>query len=404
MTAYATPVITHQFFDDAGDPVAAGKVYTYSSGTTTPKTTYTDQAGVVPNANPIILDAAGKCSLWLGSGEYTIRLETSAGALVRSEDHVSGVATASDISGKLDSSTAASTYALKNNTVLTGTLSVAGAATFASTVSVAADAASANEVTRLSQVAGFTLPKFSNLLITATGTNSSLSISADQALLQGSGIAYKASAISLSLSLASSGANGLDVGAVAASTFYFIHLIYNPTTVTLAVLASLSATAPTLPTGYTSKCLIGCTFTDATANKYPFKGRQFNSDFSFAVGGNVSGYTRIATGVLGAVGDVGTATAPTWSAVTISSLVPSIASHAHLLLVSSGGQAAMAAPSASYGAYNSETNPPPMVLAIGGTSRAASTHKMLLESLSSVQYASNGANCGLYLTGWTLNL
>ena len=404
MTASLPSFFALQFFDDAGDPVAGGSLYTYANGTTTPQTTWSDEAATVPNANPIILDAAGRCKAFLGTSEYTFTLKTSGGALVKTWDNVAGVANSSAIAGKLDASTAATTYALKNNTVLTGTLSVAGAATFSSTVSVTADAASANGVTRLSQVAGFTLPKFSNMLITATGTNSSLSISADQALLQGSGIAYKASAISLSLSLASSGANGLDVGAVAASTFYFIHLIYNPTTVTLAALASLSATAPTLPTGYTSKCLIGCAFTDATANKYPFKGRQFNSDFSFAVGGNVSGYTRIATGVLGAVGDVGTATAPTWSAVTISSLVPSIASHAHLLLGSSGGQAAMAAPSASYGAYNSETNPPPMVLAIGGTSRATSTHKMLLESLSSVQYASNGANCGLYLTGWTLNL
>ncbi|WP_163150871.1 hypothetical protein [Bradyrhizobium uaiense] len=50
----------------------------------------------------------------------------------------------------------------------------------------------------------------------------------------------------------SAGNNGgiLDTGAAAAG-FYHIHLIKNPTTSAVDVLASLSATAPTLPSGYT---------------------------------------------------------------------------------------------------------------------------------------------------------
>lgn len=108
MTAFATPVIVHQFFDDAGNPLAGGKVYTYDSGTTTPKTTYTDKAGTVPNSNPIILDSAGCCNLWIGTGEYTIREETSSGALVRTRDHVTGVDSIGNLAADLADTTSAS--------------------------------------------------------------------------------------------------------------------------------------------------------------------------------------------------------------------------------------------------------------------------------------------------------
>lgn len=405
MAAYATPVITHQFFDDAGDPVAAGKVYTYDSGTTTPKTTYTDSAGLVPNTNPIILDSAGRCSLRLGTGEYTIRLETSAGALVRSEDHIFGVASAADIAGKLDSSTAATTYALKNNTTLTGTLSVAGAATLSSTldvtglVTLGADATSANHAPRFSQLAGLTMPAFSNLIVSATGANANIAVTADQVILQGTGVAYKASAVSLSISLASSGAaNALDVGAVAASTFYYVYVIYNPTTVTVAGLASLSATSPTMPSGYTMKCLVGCVITDATVNKYPNKYKQYGRSGRFHIGANISGYPQIASGALGST------TVPTWSAVSISTLVPSIASHIGILAAGGSNGTVMVAPSNAYGAYNSTSSPPPVVVSIGTTSRTVVPYTMLLESLSNIYYASDIAAGALYYTGWELNL
>lgn len=93
-------VFNNEFFD-AGVPAAGYKLYTYDSGTTTPKTTYTDQAGTIPNTNPITLDARGMCELWLGTGEYTLALYTgligSGGALVKSWDDVGGAALAGDI-------------------------------------------------------------------------------------------------------------------------------------------------------------------------------------------------------------------------------------------------------------------------------------------------------------------
>lgn len=54
-----------QFFDDDGAPLVGGKLYSYLGGTTTPEATYTDSTGGTPNANPVILDAAGRASIWL---------------------------------------------------------------------------------------------------------------------------------------------------------------------------------------------------------------------------------------------------------------------------------------------------------------------------------------------------
>lgn len=59
------PVLKPQYFDSNGDPLAGGKLYTYISGTTTPQATYTDSAGGTANTNPIILDANGRCDMWL---------------------------------------------------------------------------------------------------------------------------------------------------------------------------------------------------------------------------------------------------------------------------------------------------------------------------------------------------
>lgn len=59
------PVIRPRFFNSNGAPLAGGKLYTYQAGTTTPQATYTDQGGLTPNTNPIILDANGECAYWL---------------------------------------------------------------------------------------------------------------------------------------------------------------------------------------------------------------------------------------------------------------------------------------------------------------------------------------------------
>ena len=83
-----------QFFSNQGAPLSGGKVYTCQPGTTcgpgtvTPKSSYTDITQATPNANPVILDSAGRASIWL-NGYYKIALYDSSGALVKTLDNVS---------------------------------------------------------------------------------------------------------------------------------------------------------------------------------------------------------------------------------------------------------------------------------------------------------------------------
>jgi hypothetical protein len=49
----------YQFFDSNGALLALGDIYYYVAGTTTPQDTYSDSAGTVANANPIVLDGSG---------------------------------------------------------------------------------------------------------------------------------------------------------------------------------------------------------------------------------------------------------------------------------------------------------------------------------------------------------
>ena len=63
--ASLTPTPKQQFFDANGNPLVAGKVYTYAGGTTTPIATYTDQTGATANTNPVILDSRGMANIWL---------------------------------------------------------------------------------------------------------------------------------------------------------------------------------------------------------------------------------------------------------------------------------------------------------------------------------------------------
>ena len=75
-----------QYFDNSGNPLSGGKVYTYSAGTSTPKSTYTDAAGGTPNANPTILDSAGRAAIW-GSGAYKVVVTDSAGNTMSTDDN-----------------------------------------------------------------------------------------------------------------------------------------------------------------------------------------------------------------------------------------------------------------------------------------------------------------------------
>ena len=80
-----------QFFDNNGVPLSGGLIYTYQAGSSTPLTTYTTSNGTIPNTNPIILDAAGRCpnEIWLQFGySYKFVLQTAAGLTLQTLDNL----------------------------------------------------------------------------------------------------------------------------------------------------------------------------------------------------------------------------------------------------------------------------------------------------------------------------
>lgn len=82
------PVIGRQFFDDNGDPLTGGKLYSYLAGTSTPVETYQDEAGTL-NTNPIILDSAGRCNLWISdSTSYKFILHDQFDVPISQDDDV----------------------------------------------------------------------------------------------------------------------------------------------------------------------------------------------------------------------------------------------------------------------------------------------------------------------------
>lgn len=95
MATLATNV-SFQCFGLDGKPLAGGKVYTYSAGTTTDKATYTTMAGTVANPNPVILDQNGKAKIFLGDGSYRLQIKDSDDALIDDIDQISRYVTQSE--------------------------------------------------------------------------------------------------------------------------------------------------------------------------------------------------------------------------------------------------------------------------------------------------------------------
>ena len=60
-----SPTPKLKFFDNNGNPLNGGLLFTYSAGTNTKTATYVDSAGVTQNTNPIVLDFRGECDVWI---------------------------------------------------------------------------------------------------------------------------------------------------------------------------------------------------------------------------------------------------------------------------------------------------------------------------------------------------
>lgn len=97
MAVNLSPVfgVAGQLFDDNGNPLAGGKIYTYLAGTTTNATTYTNSVGNIAHSNPIVLDGAGRVpsgEIWLTDGiVYKFVVEDANNVLIGTYDNLVGI-------------------------------------------------------------------------------------------------------------------------------------------------------------------------------------------------------------------------------------------------------------------------------------------------------------------------
>lgn len=235
---------------------------------------------------------------------------------------------------------------------------------------------------------------FKNLAASATGLSATITATADEIAVETASNVYKTlRSVSLSINSAGSGANGLDTGTIAASTWYSVWVIYNPTTSTTAGLISLSATAPTLPSGYTYKARIGWVRTDGTANKYPLSFKQVGrrSQLVIAAGSNLTALPVMANGI--STGNVATG-----------NFVPPTASEIAVYLggniaVNTGGGTG---PSAVYTYGNGGNAPLNCYNANTNGIQANGYAQFVLES-TNIHYSSDSANLTLSSAGWVDN-
>lgn len=106
-------------------------------------------------------------------------------------------------------------------------------------------------------------------------TAATVDIDADAVMLRTTGgSAVRVESVNLTVDITASGANGLDTGSEASSTWYYLWVIYNG--VTTSGLISLSSTAPTLPAGYNFKGLVGAVYNGTSGDLSSFyqKGRS----------------------------------------------------------------------------------------------------------------------------------
>lgn len=249
---------------------------------------------------------------------------------------------------------------------------------------------------------------FTGLKISALGaSNFTATITAGSVVLSSSlsagGVTFTAKNVSVSPVISGSGANGLDTGTSSVSTWYNVFVIYNPSTSTVAGLFSLSATAPTLPSGYTYFARVGAVRTDSSGSKYLLQTLQYGRRVQYVP--NAS--TNLTAPVTLGSGAAGTYLSGTYSpvAVSMSAAIPPTASEVEFELGCGTANTPVGAVmnnSVTYGGY-SGVPPVPYSNINGGSNSACMVYRALVQS-TSMYWASAGSFGYLYCLGWEDNL
>lgn len=216
-------------------------------------------------------------------------------------------------------------------------------------------------------------------IVNGATPNSQMTITADNVPLYGSsGQAIPSGAVNVTADLAINGAGGLDTGTKAISTGYYLWLISNGSTV--AGLWSLSATSPSMPSGYVLKRRVGWNKTNASGNLYRII--QSSRKAQYIVDGTIlTNYPTIVTGAM-AISPV----------AVRGTLTPATATNIR---------------------YTAQVNGTSLTMTLGPTATTITTYltttavtqttilpgEFILES-DNVYYYGSGAGCYSYCYGW----
>lgn len=414
--------------------VAGGSVGMYIVGTLTPKDTWQDAAQTTFNSNPIKLDQNG-CAIIFGTGSYRQILWDSLGNTIWDRPTsvapvnpfyagpAGGTANAITVSDPGFTSTdgqAIQFIAAFTNTGHvtldpgTGPLPILKNGKTGPIPLVAGDIIAGNlvSVTYVATLNSFVIngqPTITsvipqagsvNSLVIVNGTSAGvqLNVTASQAIIpsfDGSTQAVLRSNISFTGNISNSGANGLDTGTVAASTWYYVWMIDNGTAP--AGLFSLSSTAPQLPSGYTYALRIGAIRTDGSVAFYRIQQKGQNAQYTVVSGSNTAALPLMSASS-GTVGNINT---PTYVALSVSNFVPPTAERIRGVAFSSAG-GVIVAPNSSYGGIASPyANLPPVI--VNPASNVNSVPFDLMLESTSLYYAmgciyTNG--CNVSAIGW----
>lgn len=239
---------------------------------------------------------------------------------------------------------------------------------------------------------------FTNLAI-KVASNTTATITASNVVMTDGTYFLPTGTLSATLNLGSSGnVNQLDAGSIASATWYYVFAISNG--ITMGTLASLSATAPALPSGYTFFARVG-TLRTATGVAQLMGTSQLGRYVQYISGlAQTSVLPKLFNGATGTY----SASAPIWASTSIAALVPPTASqiavNASNTWSANSASPTLVAPNTGYGGPSS-VNPPPICIPADFPDARSAT--MLVES-SAVGCVGSGAGSGAVVSGWTENI
>lgn len=188
------------------------------------------------------------------------------------------------------------------------------------------------------------------------------------------------------MSVAGPAANGRDqAGAFTVSTWIYLHTIWG-TGSTAAGLWSASATAPTLPTGYSHFALMAAAYTKSSgvALAHSFTVSSYGTAYHDAAGSDSAGLRALNAGA-----------ATTMTSVSLSALVPPIARSVSLTATAGSSGAVLASNIGCDGVSYDYT-------VSGGTGGFTTNVAMTLPTAQTVYYAETAlATLSLWVNGWS---